>query len=125
MAVFKKLLLMLTLLLTVTLCDGKSIVNSNEDGAPITIIRTSNYGGDDKSSSIIASINGHYLSVTFTENLGQVSIRIFNENGAPIDLITTPTPNGQIIYVTLVGSYTILFTLPNGDEYWGEFDVTD
>lgn len=82
-------------------------------------------GGDDKSSSISASINGHTLAVVFTENLGQVTIRIFNENGVPIDLMTTPTPNGQIIYIPLAGQYTVLFTLPNGDEYWGEFEVED
>ena len=84
-----------------------------------------NQGGDDKSSSISASINGHTLAVVFTENLGQVTIRIFNENGVPIDLMTTPTPNGQIIYIPLAGQYTVLFTLPNGDEYWGEFEVED
>lgn len=122
-----KLKLPLLILLSLLVAGGRafSVPSLLTDNVPIMVKLGAQHGGNDKSSSIIASINGHYLSVTFTENLGQVSIRIFNENGAPIDLITTPTPNGQIIYVTLVGSYTILFTLPNGDEYWGEFDVTD
>lgn len=116
---------MLTLLLTVTFCDGKSIVNSNEDGAPITIIRTSNYGGDDKSSSIIASINGHYLSVTFTENLGEVTTRIYDESGTPVDCSYIGTPSCDMFYIPLAGRYIVVFTLSNCSEYTGEFDVTD
>ena len=115
MTKLKTVFLMLALLSSAVLSHANDVAKTHEDGTPVLIIKT----------SISASVNGHNLIVVFTENLGQVTIRIFNENGTPIDLMTTPTPNGQIIYIPLAGQYTVLFTLPNGDEYWGEFEVED
>lgn len=125
MVKFKTLFLVVGLLLSTSFCHANNSKGDVADGSPIIIVKTNNYGGADKSSSISASVNGHTLTVVFTENLGQVTIRIFNENGTPIDLMTTPTPNGHIIYIPLAGQYTVLFSLPNGDEYWGEFEVED
>ena len=125
MTKLKTVLLMLALLSSAVLSHANDVAKTHEDGTPVLIIKTSSDEGYDKSSSISASVNGHNLIVVFTENLGQVTIRIFNENGTPIDLMTTPTPNGHIIYIPLAGQYTVLFSLPNGDEYWGEFEVED
>ena len=34
-------------------------------------------------------------------------------------------PNGVMFYIPNTGSYVVTFTLPNGDQYYGEFEVTD
>ena len=88
-------------------------------------IRQAPVQGRPKTSSIQASINGHILSVVFLENLGQVLIKFFSATGGVIDAISTPTPNGMNCYIPDTGSYVVTFTLPNGDEYYGEFEVTD
>ena len=78
-----------------------------------------------KGSTIQASINGHTLTVVFTENLGEVAIEITTATGALVENFWTVTPNGLQTYLSLCGDYVITFTLPNGDEYYGEFTVTD
>lgn len=83
------------------------------------------HGGLDKSSSILASIDGHYLTIAFTENLGQVQVEVTTATGNPVDCLSALTPNGMNIYIPLAGDYIVTFTLPNGDEYYGEFTVTD
>ena len=77
------------------------------------------------SSSIQATIDGHYLTVVFLENLGQVNIVITDAYDNEIRVESTPTPTGVNIYISNTGSYVVTFTLPNGDEYYGEFEVTD
>lgn len=89
------------------------------------IIQQANVQGDPKSSSIQASINGHTLTVVFTENLGQVNIEVSSVSGGETQVESTPTPNGVIFYITDTGSYIVTFSLPNGDEYYGEFKVED
>lgn len=117
------LLLSLSISVAVGLAANISVIQNEQ--VPITNKTGAQHSNYDRSGSINVSINGYTLTVVFTENLGQVTIRIFNENGTPVDLMTTPTPNGHIIYIPLAGQYTVLFTLPNGDEYWGEFEVED
>ena len=63
--------------------------------------------------------------MTFTENLGQVTIDISTATGLSVDFISSPTPNGVMFYIPSTGSYVVTFTLPNGDQYYGEFEVTD
>ena len=81
--------------------------------------------GMPKGSSIQATIDGHYLTVVFLENLGQVNIVITDAYDNEIRVESTPTPTGVNIYISNTGSYVVTFTLPNGDEYYGEFEVTD
>ena len=83
------------------------------------------YTGYDKSGSISASIDGHSLTIIFLANLGQVTIKVLDAYNVEIELMSTPTPTGQIIYIPLAGRYTVLFTLSDGDVYYGEFEVTD
>ena len=121
------LVLMLWLILSGALCYAHGTVRTEVKGdetPSITIIKT-NCGGIDKSGSISASIDGHYLTVIFTENLGQVTIEITTNTGSPVDYFAMTTPNGQVFYIALTGDYIVTFTLPNGDEYYGEFTVTD
>lgn len=78
-----------------------------------------------KGSSIQASINGHYLTVVFTENLGQVDIEITTSTGGYVQANSCITPNGIQFYIPNAGDYIVTFTLSNGDMYAGEFTVTD
>ena len=88
-------------------------------------IMAGNTVGNDRSSSISASIDGHYLTVIFTENLGQVVVEVSLVTGGEVETTSTYTPSGVIIYIPDCGRYTITLTLPNGDNYYGEFEVTD
>jgi len=99
----------------------------NEKGKGITIEvkEKANHGGLDKSNSIRPFLNDHLLIVVFSENLGQVSIEVATATGTPVEYLSTQTPNGVNLYVPHTGDYIITFTLPNGDEYYGEFTVTD
>lgn len=116
---------MLCLLFSAALCQSNCIVQNGKDGAHITIIKTSEHGGSDRSSSIYASINGHTLSIAFTENFGDVSIKVLNESYVTIDLMTTPTPTGCQVYIPTSGRYILVITFPDGDEYSGDFEVSD
>lgn len=78
-----------------------------------------------KGSSIQASIDGHVLTVVFTENLGHVQIEVTTSTGGTVDLMDIYTPNGYNAYITDTGDYIVTFTLSNGDEYYGEFTVTN
>ena len=124
-----QLVLMLCLILSGALCYARGIAGTeNEkgsDGTPIVIIRNSIHSGSEKGNTIISMINGHVLTVVFTENLGQVTVEVTTVSGNPVTCMSTYTPNGVILYVTNIGDYIITFTVPNGDEYYGEFTVTD
>ena len=115
----KKLFLILCLLGAIEMSSFNLIKN---DG--ISVMAT-NCTNDDRSSYILAVINGHNLSVSFTENIGEVDIEIENVEGIIIEYNYMETPSGYLYYIPLVGRYTISFTLSNGDKYYGEFEVTD
>ena len=95
------------------------------DGHSHIEIKESILQGAPKGSSIQASINGHTLTVVFTENLGQVTVDVTTVSGNPVTCMSTYTPNGVILYVTDTGDYIVTFKLSNGDEYFCEFTVTD
>lgn len=122
-----KMVLMLCFVLSGALCYAHGVARTEVkgDGTPSIVIIKAQCGGTDKSNSIIPSINGNVLSVLFSENLGQVTVEITTVAGATVDYASTITPNGIQFYVPNTGSYIINFTLPNGDEYYGEFTVTD
>ena len=117
------LLAMLSLLVASGLAANLSVIQTEH--VPITAKAGTQHGGDDKSSSIIASINGHYLTIAFTENLGEVSIEIQNASGVPLDISFMDTPSGRQFYIPSTGSYTLIIKLENGDEYHGEFVIED
>ena len=121
----KRFMLLLGIILPVTFVFANSELSAEKDGVnPVVINKISNTGND-RSSSILASIDGHTLTIVFTENLGQVSIEVSYASGNEVETTSIYTPSGVIIYIPYSGSYIVTFTLPNGDEYYGESDVTD
>lgn len=81
--------------------------------------------GTPKGTTIQASIDGHYLTVTFTQNIGNVTMELDQSSGAIIFCNLVATPDCCQYYLPLTGDYILTFTLANGDEYYGEFSVTD
>ena len=121
MVKFKQFILLIGFLLPITWCYA---INS-EDGHSQVPIKETNVHGSPKGSSIQATIDGHVLSVVFLENLGQVHVKLSLAAGGDVDATYIYTPNGVNFYIPNTGSYIVTFTLPNGDEYFGEFEVTD
>ena len=119
-----KLIVLLVGLLLTTIQGGASHFFSF-DGYSHILVNASNVQGVPKGSSIQASIDGHVLSVIFTENLGHVQIEVTTSTGGTVDLMDIYTPNGYNAYITYTGDYIVTFTLSNGDEYYGEFTVTN
>ena len=114
---------MLSFLIVSSHAANISIIQT--ENVPVVMTAETQHSGADKSSSIIASINGHYLTVAFTESLGEVSIEVQNGDGVPVDLSIMDTPTGFMTYIPLAGRYTLIIKLEDGDEYFGEFEVED
>lgn len=119
----KQFLLLIVFFLFTTF--GNANISNSTDGYSQLYILVGQTQGDPKTSAIQASIDGHYLTVVFTENLGQVSIEIESSIYGEVNTQSTPTPNGVIIYIPNTGSYTVTFTLPNGDKYYSVFEISD
>ena len=123
------LILVICLFLPVAFCHAHGVTRiekeNTEEGIPVIVIAYTISGGLDKSDAISVTLNGHVLSVVFTENLGQVAIDISTAAGPSVDFSSLNTPNGENFYIPNTGSYVVTFTLPNGDVYYGEFEVTD
>ena len=122
-----KLMLMLCFILSGVFCfvRGEDRSTKEGDGIPIDLLEVSSYTGLSKGNSINPSINGHVLTVVFSENIGQVYVEVSLVGGGETQVESTPTPNGVIFYIPNAGSYVVTFTLSNGDVYYGEFEVTD
>ena len=119
----KKFVILLGLILPTVWCGANGI--QLVDGHSLIIIKEAHVQSAPKGSTIRASIDGHTLTVTFTENLGQVAVEVTTASGSPVDATSTITPNGVQFYIPLAGDYIVTFTLPDGDEYYGEFTVMD
>ena len=104
---------------------GSAIGTQMQDGYSHIQIKESQVQGEPKGSSIQASVDGHWLSVVFLENLGQVNIQVSRVNGGDSQIQSSPTPNGMDFYIQSTGDYVVYFTLPNNDVYYGEFEITD
>ena len=123
-----KLVLMLGFILSGALCHAHGVVRTEkqkDEGITIEVKEKAFYGSSDKSNAIIPTLNGHVLIVVFTENLGQVAVEVSTASSVSVDYTSTPTPNGVQVYIPYAGNYIVTFTLSNGDEYYGEFTITD
>ena len=120
---------MLCFILSGALCyaHGEARTENQKQGDGFTLVfkEKTSYGGLDKSNTITPSINGHVLSVVFSENLGQVSVEVATADGATVECLLVLTPNGLQVYIPNAGNYIVTFTLSNGDVYAGEFTVTE
>lgn len=113
------------LLLTIIWCNASNVITNYDDGYSQILVKAAGIQGSPKDYAIQASIDGHTLTVVFTENLGQVTVEVSRVGGGETQVESTPTPNGVLFYIYDTGSYIVTFSLPNGDEYYGEFEVTD
>ena len=115
----KQFVLLMGIILSTAWCNANNtVVTDGYSAVPIV-------QGMPKGSSIHASINGHILMVAFSENLGQVQVEVTTASGSTLETFWLHTPNGVQCYIPNTGDYIVTFTLPNGDEYYGEFTVTD
>jgi hypothetical protein len=125
----KEMILMLCFILSGALCyaHGEARMENKKDVRPVSIDLTESTeaGSLDKSNAISPFINGHVLTVLFSENLGQVSVEVATIAGASVQCLSVLTPNGLQVYIPNAGNYIVTFTLSNGDVYAGEFTVTD
>ncbi len=125
----KQMILLLSMIIPATFCNAGNLFKiefGKDDGSQKIVILKSQHGGTDKSGCIEAYCDGHYLTVAFLENLGQVTVEISAvDDGLIVDYMTMTTPNGYQYYIVNTGTYIVTFTLENGDEYYGEFSVTD
>ena len=100
-------------------------INLTDGGNPI-VINESYVQSTPKGSTIQASIDGHYLTVIFTQDIGTLAMELDKVSGPLIfNYSSVQTPDGYQFYLPLTGDYVITFTLANGDEYYGEFTVTN
>ena len=95
-----------------------------KDGTPIEVIERASHGGSER-GTIQASINSHYLTVTYTQDIGTLTMELDMVNGPVIFSFQTVTPESFGFYLPQTGDYILTFTLSNGDEYYGEFTITN
>ena len=82
-------------------------------------------------STVVVPISASYISMmtsvvlSFTTNLGEIEVEVLNTTtgGYVSDFVDT-----QFLYATIPitmgpGHYILLFTLPSGQRYRGEFDL--
>lgn len=125
----KEMILMLCFILSGALCYASGAAgmgNGKGEGIPIEIKDSmGSLSGSEKGETINATLEDHVLTVAFSENLGRVSVEIVTISGASVQCLSVLTPNGLQFYIPFEGDYIVTFILPNGDEYYGEFTVTD
>lgn len=119
----KHFAMLFSLLMLTVWCGANNL--GLTDGHSHILIKEGNVQDTPRGNAINASIDGHTLTVVFTENLGQVAVEITTVAGVTVDCSSTTTPNGLQFFIPNAGDYIVTFTLPNGDEYYGEFTVTD
>ena len=122
-----RLILMLCFILSgaLSLAQGETGTLEKGDGITIDLIQSSICSRPSKGNSIIPTISGHVLTVVFNENMGQVSVEVATLAGVSVECLSVLTPNGVQVYITNTGNYIVTFTFSDGDEYYGEFTVTD
>ena len=80
-------------------------------------------------ATIIHSADGYsaiQIEERTVQSIGDVTMELDKDSG-PMVFSYPPveTPDSFQFYINQTGDYIITFTLSNGDEYYGEFTVTD
>ena len=94
----KQIILLIGLLLPTAWCGANGTILSDRHSH--IQINEAQVEGAPKGSTIQATINGHELTVVFTENLGQVAVEVSSASGTSVHYSLTPTPNGFQVYIT-------------------------
>ena len=122
MKTIKILILMACLFVPAAICLAESmgkIEKKQDEGTVVVIKKKNNSNSSDKDDPCItATISGHTLTMNFAQNIGSVLVEI--SDGQSFMVVT---PDNVQAYITSSGSYTVTFTLPGGDEYYGNFVV--
>ena len=118
----KQILLLIGIMLA-SVCVASNL--SSLDGGSAIIIKKSGVQETPRNVSVQASINDHTLALIINENIGQVTIEVTSSTGFTIFSTTTTTPDSESIFISTSGDYEFTITLSNGDEYYGEFTITD
>ena len=121
----KQIVLLLGLMLPTAWCGANAAHFTFTDGYSHIAVKENHVQNVPKGSTIQASIYGHLLTVVFTENIGQVEMEINKATGELVQTLWVFSPDGLQTYIPQTGGYIITFKLSNGDEYYGEFTVTD
>lgn len=120
-----KIIAMLLGFLLLTIGNQAKGINLTNGGNPIVILE-SNVQSVPKGTTIQASLDGHWLTVTFTQDIGTLTMELDMASGPMIfNYPSVGTPDSFQFYLPLTGDYIITFDLSNGDEYYGEFTITD
>ena len=87
--------------------------------------------GHGPKAPFIVPIHAHYVSMlstvflTFSSNLGEIEVEVMNTTTGGYDsgIIDTQYLSDSIPITMGSGHYILLFTLPSGRQYIGEFDI--
>lgn len=114
MKYLKNRLIVLMLMLMIpnawTLADNCYLSDNHH---PIQI-KASHVQGVPKGFTIQASINGHTLTVAFSQNIGQVEVEITTVTGSTVDCLSILTPNGLQSYIPNTETTLSLSPFPMG-----------
>ena len=120
----KHVALLLGLLMPAVWCGAHGTISV--DGYSQIFIQAGNVQGIPKGNTIQASLDGHWLTVTFTQDIGTLTMELEKVSGPVIfNYPWVVTPDSYQFYLNQTGDYIITFTLSNGDEYYGEFTITN
>ncbi|MCQ2301031.1 MAG: DUF3244 domain-containing protein [Bacteroidales bacterium] len=122
---FKTVLMLMLFVSSAAMGFAHGAEGTKQDESIMILQKKAGHPCTNKGESIHATLNGHSLVVSFSENLGQVVVEVETISGGNVQGLSTITPNGMQFYIPFEGDYMVTFTLPNGDEYYGEFTVTD
>lgn len=119
----KLLIVLLGMMLSMAWCWAND--TNTDDGYSHITVQEGHVQGVPRGSTIQAFIDGHYLTVTFTQYIGNVTMELDWSSGALIFCNQIATPDCYQYYLPFAGDYILTFTLANGDVYYGEFSITD
>ena len=108
-----------------TIWCGANDASFKDGYTHIVIKEAGSVQGVPRGNAINASLSGHTLTIVFTQNIGQVTVDVATDTGTPVDSQSLAAPNSAQFYIAATGDYVFTVTLSNGDEYYGEFSVTD
>ena len=119
----KSFILLFGLLLFTSSSEAVGI--NSIDGYSHITVQQANTHGTPRSPSIHAFLNDHYLTVSFSQDFGQVTIEVTTASGLFVDSVNLLVSTGWQFYIPDEGDYVFTITFADGDEYYGEFTITD